>query len=78
MRNVDIVPRSPTSIANWMALLADGNLDDFLPPNVEQMPLNEISRWYFGQDAVLYLGYRQSPVNGKTVLGIYVVSRPVA
>ncbi len=78
MRNVDIVPRSLTSIANWMALLADGNLDDSSPPNVEQMPLNQISRWYYGQDAVFYLGYKQSPVNGKIVLGIYVVSRPVA
>ncbi|KAF2967504.1 hypothetical protein GQX73_g6066 [Xylaria multiplex] len=75
MRNVDVVPRSPTSIANWMALLADGNLDDFLPRDAGQMPLDKISRWCFGLDAVFYLGFRKSPVSGKDVLGIYVVSR---
>ncbi|RWA08297.1 hypothetical protein EKO27_g6811 [Xylaria grammica] len=75
MRNVDVVPRSPTSIANWIALLADGNLYDFLPPNAGHMPLDQISRWYFGQDAVFYLGFRKSPVSGKKVLGIYVVSQ---
>ncbi|KAI3318739.1 hypothetical protein HD806DRAFT_548883 [Xylariaceae sp. AK1471] len=75
MRNVDIVPRSPTTIANWMALLADGNLENFLPQNTAQMPLRQISRWYFGQDAVFYLGHRKSHVSGKESLGIYVVSQ---
>lgn len=75
MRNIDIIPRSPTSIANWIALLADSNLYDVLPPNAGQMPLDQISRWYFGQDAVFYLGFRKSPVSGKEVLGIYVVSQ---
>ncbi|KAI1159150.1 hypothetical protein F5B18DRAFT_664728 [Nemania serpens] len=63
MRNIDIIPRSPTSIANWIALLADSNLYDVLPPNAGQMPLDQISRWYFGQDAVFYLGFRKSPMN---------------
>ncbi|KAI0533849.1 hypothetical protein GGR58DRAFT_485108 [Xylaria digitata] len=58
-----------------MALLADGNLDDFLPRSAGQMPLDRISRWYFGQDAVFYLGFRKSPVSGREVLGIYVVSQ---
>ncbi|GAW27204.1 hypothetical protein SAMD00023353_8400240 [Rosellinia necatrix] len=75
MRNADVVPRSPTTMGNWMALLADGNLNDFLPRNTA-MPLHQISRWYFGQDAVFYLGPRKSLVSGKetSVLGIYVVS----
>ncbi|KAJ8132631.1 hypothetical protein O1611_g981 [Lasiodiplodia mahajangana] len=76
MRNsTDVVPRSPTTIANWMALLGDGNLNEFLPQAAAQMPLGEISRWYFGQDAVFYLGRRKSPVSGTEVLGIYVVSQ---
>ena len=37
MQNVDIVPRSPTTIANWMALLADGNLNNFLPQNTSEL-----------------------------------------
>ncbi|KAI0197943.1 hypothetical protein F4808DRAFT_452303 [Astrocystis sublimbata] len=74
MRNVNVVPRSPTSIANWMALLADGNLRDFLPPNAAHMSLDNISRWHFGQDALFYLGFRKHPETGKEVLRIYVVS----
>ncbi|KAI0440432.1 hypothetical protein F4803DRAFT_527259 [Xylaria telfairii] len=72
MRNITVVPRSPTTIANWIALFADGNLNDFLPPNACQMPLSEISRWYFGQNAVFRLGFRESAVSGEKVLGIYV------
>ncbi|KAI0855547.1 hypothetical protein F4860DRAFT_495963 [Xylaria cubensis] len=76
MRNINEVPRSPTSIANWIALLADGNLDDFLPPNASHMPLDQISRWYFGQDAVFSLGYRESEAKGDKALGIYVEKKP--
>ncbi|KAI0533717.1 hypothetical protein GGR58DRAFT_521185 [Xylaria digitata] len=71
MWNVTEIPRSPASIANWVALLADGNLDDFLPPNAGRMPLEQISRWYFGQGAVFYFGYRQCGLNRQEILGIY-------
>ncbi|KAH8163498.1 hypothetical protein CIB48_g4738 [Xylaria polymorpha] len=74
MRNADILPRSPTTIANWLAFLADGNLNDFMPLNAAQMPLEELSRWYFGQNARFYLGYRESPETGDQVFGIYVTN----
>ncbi|GAP88897.2 putative reductases with broad range of substrate specificitie [Rosellinia necatrix] len=73
MHNAIALPRSPTTIGNWMALLADGNLNDYLPANAAHMPLKDLSRWYFGQNAKFYFGYRESPSTGQQVLGIYVV-----
>ncbi|KAI1154017.1 hypothetical protein F4825DRAFT_448949 [Nemania diffusa] len=72
IRNAIVLPRSPTTIGNWMAFLGDGNLDDYLPVNAAQMQLKDLSRWYFGQNARFYFGYTKSPKSGDQVFGIYV------
>lgn len=78
MRNISVVPRSPTSIANVLALLADGNLDDFLPTHGAcNMSLDEISRDCFGEDALFSLGWGTSPDTGEEVLGIRCVQKKV-
>lgn len=78
MRNISVVPRSPTSIANVLALLADGNLDDFLPTHGAcNMSLDEISRDCFGEDALFSLGWGTSPDTGEEVLGIRCVPKRV-
>ena len=69
-RNMDVIPRSPTSIASVLALLADGNLNDFLPRNACHMSLDDVSRNCFGKDAMFSLKRRTCPDTGKEVLGI--------
>lgn len=76
MQNISVVPRSPTSIANVLALLADGNIDDFLPTHgAYNLSLDDISRYCFGADALFSLGWKTSPDTGEEVLGIICVQK---
>ncbi|KAJ3577223.1 hypothetical protein NPX13_g3343 [Xylaria arbuscula] len=72
MRNIIALPRSPTTIGNWMALFADGNLDNYLPVGAARMSHEDLFRWYFEENAKFFFGYRKSPKTEDQVLGIYV------
>ncbi|KAH8883236.1 hypothetical protein GQ53DRAFT_883340 [Thozetella sp. PMI_491] len=60
-----LLPRSPTSIASLAALIADGNLCEFLPEGeeVEWMRDTELAR-YFSDNTRFQLGWRVAPKGG--------------
>jgi hypothetical protein len=55
-----------------LALLADGNFDDYLPVDAARKSHEDLFRWYFGENAKFFFGYRKSPKTEDQVLGIFV------
>ncbi|KAI0888810.1 uncharacterized protein GGS22DRAFT_152402 [Annulohypoxylon maeteangense] len=53
MPNTKLLPRDPCSIASVVALLADGNIFDLLPPNAQMMSNKELKD-FFG-DGIFYM-----------------------
>ncbi|KAI1873239.1 uncharacterized protein JN550_003492 [Neoarthrinium moseri] len=59
MRNTDVLPRSPTSIASVAALLSDGNLLQYLPAGAEWTGTGDLAGM-FDKLAVFCLGWQPS------------------
>ncbi|KAK9421631.1 hypothetical protein SUNI508_05561 [Seiridium unicorne] len=71
MRETNVLPRSPTSIGSVAALLADGNLFEYLPPDAAWLTKEELAR-VFGKDAVFSLGWGPGHEGSGERFAIYV------
>jgi len=73
-----VLPREPTSIASVGAMVADGNLRDFLPPGsgAEWITDEGLRRW-FPPGAAFWLGSRNVPGVGER-FGIWVLDMSVS
>ncbi len=72
MRNTNLLPRSPTSIASVAALLVDGNLFDFLPEGAENMGDGQLKN-VFPHGTVFRLGWGQKVDDTGAVVDRYMV-----
>jgi hypothetical protein len=66
-----VIPRSPNTIANVAALLADGNLIDRLRSVNGQSLDSQAVRDHLGRDTVFRLGWREIPGREEQVYCIY-------
>jgi hypothetical protein len=67
-----MIPRSPTTIANIAALVADGHLYGFSPPGESLLADLDHVEGCFGENAVFRLGWRAVPGREEELFSIYV------
>lgn len=77
MRETNVLPRSPTSISSAAALLADGNIFDYLPDDVPWATKENLAG-IFGPGAIFRLGWRPTLDGTEERFAIYVEQQDAA